>query len=78
MKKLLLTDWNVMRIIRLVLGVLATGAGIVQHDVLVGSIGGLLIFQAAMNMSCAGGACSVPPRTNKTTTEEIQYEEIKH
>ncbi|MBL7857796.1 MAG: hypothetical protein JNM57_08910 [Cyclobacteriaceae bacterium] len=69
MKKPILSDWNVMRIIRLVLGVLAIGTSIVQHDVLVGSIGGLLVLQAAFNTSCAGGDCALPP-DKKTTSSQ--------
>jgi hypothetical protein len=60
MKKLLLTDWNFIRILRLVLGFLAIGAGVVKQDVLVGGIGGLLIYQAIINMSCGPSGCAVP------------------
>ncbi len=60
MKKLLLTDWNFIRVLRLVLGFLAIGAGVFKQDVLVGGIGGLLIYQAIINVSCGPRGCAIP------------------
>ncbi len=73
----MLTDWNFMRILRLVLGFLAIGAAVANRDVLVGGIGGLLIFQAVMNMSCGPGGCAIPTKETPAKQVEVQYEEIK-
>ena len=74
----LLTGWNAMRIIRLVLGVIVIVQGINNGEVLYFVLGGLLVLMALANSGCCGaGACAVNPRSIKEKEEkEIVYEEV--
>ncbi len=71
----MLSGWHFERWLRLTLGVLAIGAGVAKSDVLVGGIGGLLLFQALANISCCGSACAVPRKQGES--QEVLFEEVK-
>lgn len=62
MKTLLLTDWNLIRVVRLVFGGMAVTAGFTKGDVLAGAVGALLLYQAIWNVGCCGGACAIPAK----------------
>lgn len=53
-KQLLLTNWHVMRWIRLILGIALSVHAILSHDVLSGMIGVFLLSQAILNAGCCG------------------------
>lgn len=74
----LLTRWNGMRIIRLVLGVIVIGQGVNNGEVLYYVLGGMLVLMALANAGCCGaGGCAVNPRSAKGKEEkEIVYEEV--
>jgi len=71
----IMRGWHFERLLRLGLGVLAIGAGVAKGDVLIGGIGGLLLFQALANISCCGSACAVPRKASKEG--EVQFEEVR-
>lgn len=78
-QNILLTDWHLMRIVRLGIG-LAIGFNAWQESSgLIGLLAGLLIIQALSNTGCCGaGGCSVPSKTNGSGTEnEITFTEIQ-
>jgi hypothetical protein len=81
MYKTLLKDWNFLRIIRLVLGIMMLGQSFQIHSWAIGLFGGLFIFQSLTNTGCYGaGGCGVPQRSrpaNNEHVEEISYEEVK-
>jgi hypothetical protein len=83
MRNLLMTGWNFMRVIRLILGAMLLIQAIQTKFVAAGLLGGLLLFQAISNTGCCGaGGCAVPNSRNAKTNEksgidEIEYEEVK-
>lgn len=80
MKTLLLKNWNIMRLLRLAIGVWAIIAAYQSGEALLGLMGGLLLVMAVMNIGCCGvGGCNTQMTTRKKSsqkTEEISYEEI--
>jgi hypothetical protein len=77
--KTLLTGWNFMRGLRLVLGVIFLMQAIELRDIITGLIATFFLFQAITNTGCCGSnGCAVP--NNKTNIEDIQdvtFEEVK-
>ena len=80
MKKVLLTNWNPSRIFRVATGLVAVVYAIMQHDSMLGMVGGFLLFMGMTNTGCCGaGGCDVTT-TQKTDTikhEHVQFEEVK-
>lgn len=75
------SNWNLMRIIRLGLGIMVIVQSIQFKEYWFVLIGILLAGLAIFNMGCASGACGVPPIQNRSTAktmEEIEYEEVGH
>jgi hypothetical protein len=79
MKETLLTNWSVMRIIRLALGVFIAYDGFRTHEYLIMSMGMLFMGLSVMNIGCCGAqGCGVPTKqANAADPEEVQYEELK-
>lgn len=79
----ILASWPLVRMLQLVLGLLLTGNYIFdRHDSVSLIFGLLLLFQAALNINCAGAACatSSPEQTEVASLrnlEEVTYEEIR-
>ena len=75
----LLTGWNFMRGLRLVLGVIFLMQAIEIRDIITGLIATFFLFQAVTNTGCCGtNGCAVP--VNKTKVDDIQdvaFEEVK-
>lgn len=62
----ILKGWDIVRIVRLLLGVAATIYSISSKEYVFLMVGGLLLFQAAMNISCCGaGGCSTDSQQKK-------------
>lgn len=78
MLTVLTRGWNIMRVIRLVLGLIILVQGIMARDVMYGFFGVFLSFLALVNVGCCGvGGCSVPSVSSKgSKTKEIEYEEV--
>lgn len=74
----LLSGWNVVRIIRLILGVMLVIQAIQTKFWGAGLLGGLLLFQAITNTGCCGASgCAVPVNKSKQNVDTIEYEEVK-
>ena len=59
----LLTNWHIMRIIRLVLAIFVGFQAIQLRDVFAGIVAGLLLLQAITNTGCCGASgCAIPER----------------
>lgn len=78
-KETLLTDWNLMRILRLGLGIYIAVQAIETQSALSGVVAVFFLFQAVTNTGCCGSnGCAVPTnKNNPNTNEEVEYEEIK-
>lgn len=61
MKDLLLHNWNLWRIVRLVAGLFFSYTGFVERDWMLGAAGIFLIVHAVLNLcvTCAGGSCRI-------------------
>ena len=79
LKMTLLTNWNFMRVIRLVLSLVILVQSIHMHDPLFGMFGAFFLFQALSNTGCcASGNCatSLPDNGNSKTIENVEFEEV--
>ncbi|MFT3903834.1 MAG: hypothetical protein QM727_11720 [Niabella sp.] len=73
-----LKNWDLMRIIRLALGIIILIQGIQTQNKMFIVLGGLFALMPLLNMGCCGTAvCNTRvPKTEKQT-EDVIYEEIK-
>lgn len=79
-KETLLTDWHLMRWLRLGMGLYASTVAFQLHDILSGIIAAFLLFQAVSNTGCGGAnGCSVPTsvKRNVGKIESVAFEEEK-
>lgn len=77
MKDLILNNWNIIRFIRLGIGVAIIVQAIVATDILFGLAGLLFTGMAVFNASCCGtGACATPSAGKKSGSKEVSYEEV--
>jgi hypothetical protein len=78
MKRILLTDWHVSRIFRVVTGAAALIYAIVKQDNIMGLAGAMLLLMGISNTGCGGaGGCGVPMKRKAIDAESIQFEEVK-
>ena len=76
-KKLLLTDWNFVRIFRLSLGISFAVYAIDSKDTVSGFVSLFLIFQAVTNTGCCGvSGCGVPVTKNNTNEQKVVEFEV--
>ena len=78
MKQILLSNWNFMRVIRLVLGIFIIVQAAMVKDWTMGLLGVFFTALPVLNIGCCGaGGCATPPKKNvETNTKEITYEEV--
>lgn len=78
-RETLLTDWNLMRILRLGLGIYVSVQAVETQSMISAIFAVFLLFQALSNTGCCGSnGCAVPiKKSNSSKTEEIEYEEVK-
>lgn len=79
LKERLLTNWDLMRIVRLAIGVWLGVQAVMQMDIFVALFSAFFLYQAITGTGCCGaGACYAPPRgKTKSTVQDIEYEEVK-
>jgi len=71
------SNWNFMRIIRLILGLIVIGQSIVMKDVLFGIAGAVFLFMALFNQGCCStGTCAPVVKNRQNKKEETSYEEV--
>lgn len=80
-KERLTTGWDMMRIIRLGIGIMLLVMGIQTKDMLTGSFALFFLYQAVTGTGCCGsGGCYTPPPRRSATKVDVSttdYEEIK-
>ena len=76
--KVLVSGWNVMRVIRLALGILVIIQSISEKNYMLTVAGGLFAVLALINVGCCGAnGCAVNPRVNKNDLKKkAVYEEV--
>lgn len=77
MKDILLNNWNIVRILRLGIGIAIIVQAIVAADILFGLAGLLFTGMALFNAACCGvSGCATTPTTKKAASKDISYEEV--
>lgn len=77
MKDTILSNWNIIRILRLVLGLAIIAQAVVLKDTFLGVAGLLFSTMAVFNIGCCGtSGCAVPAKRSDKTIEDITYEEV--
>jgi hypothetical protein len=66
-------QWTGMRLLRLLVGIAAIVQGAMSPTPFLWVIGAVLVVQAFLNISCAGGTCAVP--VSKQTNPSQKNEE---
>lgn len=74
-----LKNWDLMRILRLIIGIIVIGQGFSAGQWTIVGLGALFTLLPLFNASmCSIGACSVPNKKNRRfKAEEVTYEEVK-
>jgi hypothetical protein len=74
----LLTGWDFMRALRLVLGLYIGVQAILMADALSGMISVFFLYQAVTNTGCCGvQGCSVPTQEQGQQIKEVTFEEVE-
>jgi hypothetical protein len=73
----ILSGWNLMRLLRLGIGIYAIVGAIQQREWLFLLAGVFLAGMAIMNVGCCGVSCAAPPRRSAATDTPTTFEEIK-
>ncbi|MGB4401013.1 MAG: hypothetical protein WBJ10_16695 [Daejeonella sp.] len=78
-KNTILTGWNLMRWLRLAIGLAIAYQAFTTQNGLLGLLAGIFIFQALANAACCGTSACNTSMGKKTlgTTEDVEFEEIK-
>ncbi|WP_438946824.1 hypothetical protein [Sediminibacterium sp.] len=77
MKEIILSNWNWMRVIRLLAGIAIIIQAIANKDTVFGVAGVLFTIMALFNTGCCGvGGCNTPIQKSNKSTEDITYEEV--
>lgn len=78
LKQMMFSDWHLMRIIRLIFGIVMGVNAATTHDPLSGIIAAIFLFQATTNTGCCGASCAVPVVKKEPGENEVAvFEEIK-
>ncbi len=73
-----LKNWNMMRVLRLALGIFIIVQGIMAKEWLLAGLGGLFSLMPLMNIGCCGvSGCSTPVSRTRKKMEDISYEEVR-
>lgn len=71
-----LSNWSLLRVMRLGLGSALLYSAIAEQNWLPGLLGSILLYQAVMNVGCAMGNCAVPPTRSDAADTTVEYEEV--
>lgn len=74
----LVSDWNLMRFIRLGLGIYIGIQAYQTQSILSGLLASFLLYQVITNTGCCGSqGCSLPSKKSTTDSiEDVEFEEI--
>ena len=78
MIRTILNGWDLMRIFRMVMGVIALGQAFYTKEFLIGAAGAFLVFMALANIGCCGvNGCGIRPVSRKPEeNEEVSFEVV--
>ena len=73
-----LKTWDLMRVLRLALGIFIIVQGVQAKEWLFVALGGLFSLMPLLNIGCCGvSGCNTPVSKSDKKAEDITYEEIK-
>jgi hypothetical protein len=73
----ILKNWNIVRVIRLLLGLSVCWQSVVMHEWILGFAGIFVAGNALFNVGCCGiNGCQIAAKPNPGLTKEISYEEV--
>jgi hypothetical protein len=77
--KRILVGWNLIRGLRLLIGVYFTVQAVETHEIFSGIIAAFFLYQAITNTGCCGGnACAVPNvKNNADKPKEVELIEVE-
>ena len=77
MKQVILSNWTLMRFLRLGIGIAILVQAVIAKDTLFAFAGILFTAMPVFNIGCCGTAgCAVPSKKEPGTTKDITYEEV--
>jgi hypothetical protein len=77
MKQTLLSNWNFIRVLRLLMGIAIIVQAVLARDIIFGIAGALFTVLAIFNIGCCGtDACYTPVKKDAANKKEIIYEEV--
>lgn len=77
MKSGILSNWNLMRFVRLALGIAIIVLSVMAKDWVLGIMGAFLTSMPVFNIVCCRTqGCSGPLNDNKENNKDISYEEV--
>lgn len=76
--KTILRNWNIMRGLRLLLGIIAVAQAFIQRDIVVGVFGGFLLATALANIGCCGYNSCALNYTKPNNKKDLTYEELDY
>lgn len=77
MKRTLLTNWNFIRLLRLIAGIAILVQAVIARDILFAVLGLIFTAMPVFNIGCCGTqGCYVPEQKRQDKTKEIIYEEV--
>lgn len=73
-----LKTWDLMRVLRLALGIIIIVQGVQAKEWLFVALGGLFSLMPLLNIGCCGASgCNTPVSKSDKKVEDITYEEVK-
>ncbi len=77
MRKMIFSNWTIIRFLRLAMGIAIIVQAFMARDMLFGFLGMLLTAMPLFNMGCCSTqGCYMPPVKDTEKTTEIIYEEV--
>lgn len=77
MKRIFLDNWNIIRVFRLLVGIIIIVQAVVSKDFLLAIAGFAFTVMALFNIGCCGTrGCRVSPKQKQTLAKDISYEEV--
>ena len=77
MKETILSNWTLMRFLRLGIGIAILMQAIIAKDVLFAFVGLVFTVLPVFNIGCCGMAgCAAPAKKYQGKTKDINYEEV--
>ncbi len=77
MKQTIFTNWNLMRFLRLGIGIAILVQAVLARDVMFAFLGILFTAMPLFNVGCCGtSGCYVPPQKKSDTIKDVNYEEV--